>query len=619
VRIMFIFSMLLWSGFANAENRFALVIGNGAYFAKQKGINDLGTLTNPKHDAEDMANLLKGFGFILVDHQGENKPLIDATKQQMDAAIDKFLEKLSISADAVGWFYYSGHGVYLKDLKRSNESANYLLPIGQNFLASDPATIKYNAVNAHLLKERLQNATAKDKLMILDACRDKLELSESKGFSGGEEFRPMDPEHGLMVVHATLHSYSSFENPKERNGNFTKQLLLALKQQSNQRISRAISVGIEKLKEANQQLDPKYRQHPRVEGILSQDFCLADCQTNLDPQIQAKQKELDEREKKLKETKKADHLLDSKEKELAERERKLKEQEEKFFSIIASQESNTQKPEKRLKGEKKLEEDSTQKKLPKTFTNSIGMEFVLIPTGSFMMKKGGGTGPTEHLIEIEKPFYLGKYEVTQKQYQSLMKNNPSNFKGSNNPVENVSWNNAQTFISKLNSKEGTNKYRLPTSVEWEYAEKAGSEKLFSFGDCFSTDQVNYNGHYPSDNCPKGIYRNKTLPVGSLAKNDFGLYDMYGNVWEWTCSDHFDEFEDNYSSDEAYNAQEACSQNPSRKKIGRGGSWFSAADYVHWTYDPSWSPIKGIIGFRVAFIPEPQPQKETSYPAAAPAQ
>jgi len=281
---------LIWSASASAESRFALVIGNSAYPAKQKGINDLGTLTNPKNDAEDVAKLLKEFGFILVDHQGENKPLIDGTKQQMDDAIDKFLDELGKEPDTIAWFYYSGHGVYLKDLKRPNESANYLLPIGQNFLASDPAKIKYNAVNAHLIKDRLQNMVAKDRLMILDACRDKLELSESKGFSGGEEFRPMDPEHGLMVVHATLHSYSSFENPKERNGNFTKQLLLALKQQSNQRISRAISVGIEKLKEANQQLDPKYRQHPRVEGILSQDFCLADCQTNLDPQIQAKQK-----------------------------------------------------------------------------------------------------------------------------------------------------------------------------------------------------------------------------------------------------------------------------------------------------------------------------------------
>jgi len=294
---------LIWSASASAESRFALVIGNSAYPAKQKGINDLGTLTNPKNDAEDVAKLLKEFGFILVDHQGENKPLIDGTKQQMDDAIDKFLDELGKEPDTIAWFYYSGHGVYLKDLKRPNESANYLLPIGQNFLASDPAKIKYNAVNAHLIKDRLQNMVAKDRLMILDACRDKLELSESKGFSGGEEFRPMDPEHGLMVVHATLHSYSSFENPKERNGNFTKQLLLALKQQSNQRISRAISVGIEKLKEANQQLDPKYRQHPRVEGILSQDFCLADCQTNLDPQIQAKQKELDELEKKLKEKK----------------------------------------------------------------------------------------------------------------------------------------------------------------------------------------------------------------------------------------------------------------------------------------------------------------------------
>ncbi len=309
MKVFVILGLCLWSVFANAESRFALVIGNSAYPAKQKGINDITPLTNPKNDAEDMAKLLKSVGFVLVDHQGENKPLIDGTKQQMDDAIDKFLEKQMGALDAIALFYYSGHGVYLKDLKRPQESANYLLPVGQNFLATDPAKIKYNAVNAHSFKDRLQMIPSKGKLMIFDACREKLELSESKGFGGGEEFRPMNPLNGLMIVHATLHNYFSFGDKfgdqKERNSRFTKQLLLSLQQQSDQYIDKAIRSSIDLINEINKQLDPTSRQYPSVEGLLGADFCLSDCQSDLIKQqqqgLQIKEQELAEREKKLKE------------------------------------------------------------------------------------------------------------------------------------------------------------------------------------------------------------------------------------------------------------------------------------------------------------------------------
>src|SRR5215510_10432312 len=120
----------------------------------------------------------------------------------------------------------------------------------------------------------------------------------------------------------------------------------------------------------------------------------------------------------------------------------------------------------------------------KTLTNSIGMEFALIPAGTFTM--GSDTGdPDErpvHQVTISKAFYMGKYEVTQGQWQTVMGTNPSALPGdANRPVDQVSWNEAQTFISKLNAMEGVQLYRLPTEAEWEYAARAGSTTIFSFG------------------------------------------------------------------------------------------------------------------------------------------
>ena len=149
---------------------------------------------------------------------------------------------------------------------------------------------------------------------------------------------------------------------------------------------------------------------------------------------------------------------------------------------------------------------------------------------------------TQYKIKISKPFYMQTTEVTQGQWKKVMGNNPSGFKdcGDDCPVEQVSWNDAQEFIKKLNQMEGTNKYRLPTEAEWEYAARAGTTTPFYTGNCLSTDQANYNGNYPLTGCPKGQFREKTMRVGSFEPNAWGLYDMYGNVWEW-CQDWFDDY------------------------------------------------------------------------------
>lgn len=158
------------------------------------------------------------------------------------------------------------------------------------------------------------------------------------------------------------------------------------------------------------------------------------------------------------------------------------------------------------------------------------MEFVLIPSGEFKMgspssekDRSSNEGPV-HTVTIEKAYYLGKYEVTQKQWRAVMGSNPSYFEGDDLPVEIVSWKDVQEFVKKLNGKEGTNKYRLPSEAEWEYAARAGTNTRYSFGN----DKSELSRYAWWD----GNSGEKTHSVGQKLPNPWGLYDMHGNVYEW---------------------------------------------------------------------------------------
>src|ERR1035441_3406412 len=173
---------------------------------------------------------------------------------------------------------------------------------------------------------------------------------------------------------------------------------------------------------------------------------------------------------------------------------------------------------------------------PKDFTNSLGMKFVWIAPGNFMMgspkeEKLRNDNETQHKVSLTKGFYRGVHLVTQEQWKEVMGNNPSFFKGEKNlPVETVSWDDCQDFIKKLREKD-KKIYRLPTEAEWEYSCRAGTKTPFHFGETISTDQANYNGNHIYGNGKKGVYRQKTTPVGSFPANAWGLHDMHGNVWE----------------------------------------------------------------------------------------
>lgn len=225
------------------------------------------------------------------------------------------------------------------------------------------------------------------------------------------------------------------------------------------------------------------------------------------------------------------------------------------------------------------------------FTNSIGMDFQLIEAGNFVMgtSRYAYSQPTRE-VRLGDPFYIGKYEVTQAQWEAVMGSNPSQTKGDDLPVESVSWNDVQEFISILNDMEGTTKYRLPTEAEWEYTVKAGNSTSYSFGEIggkegpflkdYAWYQVNSDG--------------RTHKVGEKIPNPWGIYDMHGNVAEFVQ----DSWVDSYSG--AKEDGSAVEKGESSLRVVRGGSYSSKENALESAYRTRVDPRDGNpnTGFRL---------------------
>ena len=182
-------------------------------------------------------------------------------------------------------------------------------------------------------------------------------------------------------------------------------------------------------------------------------------------------------------------------------------------------------------GKVKDEEKKAKLILQVDLGKGVNLEMVLIPAGKFMMgspasEVGRVDNETQHEVTLTKPFYMGKYEVTQEQWQAVMGNNPSRTKGAKLPVTNVSWNDCQDYIKKLNGKTNGG-YRLPSEAEWEYACRAGTKTAYAFGNSITKSDVSFG-------------KDSTMVVGSYKNNFFGLYDMHGNVLEF-CQDWFESY------------------------------------------------------------------------------
>ncbi len=234
------------------------------------------------------------------------------------------------------------------------------------------------------------------------------------------------------------------------------------------------------------------------------------------------------------------------------------------------------------------------------WTNSIGMRFACIPPGIFRMgspeaEEGRSADETQHTVTLTKGLWMGVHPVTQEQWHAVMGNNPSHFRHAKNlPVEQVSWEDCQEYITKLREND-KKPYRLPTEAEWEYACRAGTTTPFFFGSTLSTDQDNSEGNDTYGTGKKGLDRSETTPRGNFRKNALGLVDMHCNILEW-CQDWYGE----YATRAVVNPQ---GRKSGQYRVLRGGSWLSfpkicraAHRYKH---EPDLRGVDG--GLRVCFF------------------
>jgi formylglycine-generating enzyme required for sulfatase activity len=234
---------------------------------------------------------------------------------------------------------------------------------------------------------------------------------------------------------------------------------------------------------------------------------------------------------------------------------------------------------------------------------------VLVPPGKFRMGSPtdeAGHNPWEpnfdsevlHEVTLTQPFDLGRYEVTQAQYQALTGNSPSGFKGDDNPVEQVTWDEARDFAVRLTGRRGDrHQYRLPTEAEWEYACRGGrpTSQPFGVGDGLarSSRDLNCNGNFPYAGAERGPDLHATCRVGSYAANALGLFDMHGNVWEW-CADA-------YGPCPADSVTDPTGPPAGPNRVHRGGSWFDAVGNCRSALRANSPPGRrgNHIGFRLA--------------------
>jgi formylglycine-generating enzyme required for sulfatase activity len=251
---------------------------------------------------------------------------------------------------------------------------------------------------------------------------------------------------------------------------------------------------------------------------------------------------------------------------------------------------------RQLPGEKRKEAPPSAPTvdLPRRLANSIGMKLALVPAGPFRLgspqseaQRGEDEGPQREVV-IARPFYLGIYPVTQREFEAVLGHNPAHFTkgnggGPDHPVEQVSWDEAVEFCRRLSAlpaeRQAGRVYRLPSEAEWEYACRACTATPFAWGESLGATQANFDGTRPYGSAPSGPHLGRTSPVGSYKPNAWGLYDMHGNVWEW-CQDWY---------------------TPTTHRALRGGSWNNSGHLCRSARRQKYAPdFRGdTVGFRVA--------------------
>ena len=583
--------------------RLALVIGNDSY---QK----VEPLKNARNDARLMAGILKQAGFDVTQAS-------DLNRESLWTTIDTFKGRINKGDEVV--FYFAGHGVQI--------GANQLL-LPTDIPADNEAQVVRNGVPLIDVQDALKDARVA--VLLLDACRDNpFPKTGTRSIGGTRGLSPPEPSTGQIIMMSAGRNQKALDRvPGEphANGLFTWELSQVLKTPGVE-----IRTALEQVKE---RVDDKARkagheQRPSLVNDLRGNFyLLASVRPEPNPNpatrpslpgpAQGGGLSLDDLERE-----------DTMRKEWAQWQARMKADFDKTAAFKGSADLQAKAWERFLaawgqdnqlsgededlraqaKGRMQERQQEAQRlaaaaqaPAPVTpaptaptvtaqpaqpgqaFRDCTGAhcpEIVVIPAGSFVM--GGNDYDTEkppHSVSV-RSFALGKYEVTQGQWKAVMGSNPSKFSdcGDNCPVESVSWDDIQQYLVKLNGMTGM-KYRLASEAEWEYAARAGCSTAFNVGgqcrDKIEASEANFNGNYTYNGSTKGVYREKTIHVGSFRANNWGLHDMHGNVSEWVqdCA------EANYSAGQPSDGSAHKGNDSSCwRRVLRGGSWINSPDYL----------------------------------------
>ncbi|MEI6208069.1 MAG: SUMF1/EgtB/PvdO family nonheme iron enzyme [Desulfuromonadales bacterium] len=536
----------------DGRKRVALVIGNGSY----RYTDSMPKLANPANDADDMAAALRRFGFEVVARK-------NLSKEEMDEAITDFGRRIANSDAAL--FYYAGHGLQVK-------GQNYMVPVDANI--DSEAKVPYRTVNVNQLLEEMDSSKSRVNIVILDACRNnpisgKFRTGGTRGLAP-----PSTMPKGTVVVYATDPGNVAADG-SGRNGQFTAGLLTAFKG-NDLTLGGVLYAASRQVQEAT-----GHQQTPYINGpaTVQRDFSFISPSEMTDLKPQTLSQPLPAAEPAKQAPRASDSLDDmlsrakTIEKEKRERLELIKADLAKYEEIIASPMGAELKAAVWKALVNRYPEAASATQYDTTaFLSALGLAmdngtFITVEqkrkqlTGEFVTVSAGCFNANSSQVCLDA-FRIGKYEVTQGQYRRIMGSNPSSFSscGDDCPVEKVSWDDAQSFISRLNSQTGGH-FRLPTEAEWEYACRSGGRNEEYCGGNDLDALAWYSGNSGS----------KTHPVGQKQPNGLGIYDMSGNVWEWVQ----DWYGNNYPS--SGNNPGGASSGSIR--VNRGGSWGSNAEYA----------------------------------------
>jgi len=524
LRILLITTLLFILPFTAVQaKRYALVIGNSDYG------NAIGDLKNPVNDAKDMAAVLAKKGFSVTT-------LTNANQREMKESITQFTQQL-VEKHSMGLFFFAGHGIEV-------DGHNFLIPIGAKI--NSESDVPYEGVDSGRVMGGMEASGNELNLIILDACRNNPYARSFRSASKG--LARVDPPKGSLILYATSPGDVAADGTG-KNGLFTQHLLKAI-DQSHAPVEKVFKITANQVfKESNK------KQLPWQSGVILGDFYFS----QVDEKKPAASNSINNDENifwaSLQNETQASFFKSylskyPKGKYVSVANLKIQ-QYENALNTQKLAKSNTPQASKKLRA-------TDESNLRDAFLN---MDFVSIKADCFKM--GGGEELSDevpaHRVCLTQDYVLGKYEVTQAQWQRIMGNNPSKFVSDDKPVESVSWNDVQTFIIKLNQQTGLS-YRLPTEAEWEYACRAKENNSY----CGSNAIADVAWYDDNSN-------NRSHEVGERKPNALGLYDMTGNVAEWVQ----DWYEHGYYESSALKNPQGSLKGTSR--VVRGGSWSSFED------------------------------------------